>query len=151
LPRVAFVLTGTILVQGEDEMPDKLVGERILGAIELGELDLEVVPDSSAGNSMTSDVFEIVVRIGDDEFARVGVWKTASGGPVGNGAPHVQFDGRTVHVSSGDGMNGSFDIDCEFDAEAEEIANILDDRLNGEYDEIEVEIGNSTAFGLVHF
>jgi hypothetical protein len=118
-------------------------GAQLLSAIESGAFNVEIIPTSSPANPLATDLYELVMKVADQEFARVGVWKSSEGGVVGDGAPRISSDGTAVHVTAGDGMNGSFDVDCAYSTEAEEIANVLEDRLEAEYEGIEVEIGNS--------
>lgn len=114
--------------------------EHLQTTIEEGDIELKVFPYTSPSNPAASDMYEIAVRFGHHELGRVGVWKDASGGVEGDGAPRVRAVGTQVQITAGDGMNGSFDINCEFESQAEELARLLDERLTDEYDQIEVEI-----------
>jgi hypothetical protein len=86
-------------------------GNEILTAFESGDVILRIAPAPATVNPATPDAYEIVIEIEHQEFARLGVWKDGTGGTVGDGAPHTSFDETTVHVTAGDGMNGSFDIE----------------------------------------
>ena len=117
--------------------------EHVQGTIEEGDIELKIFPYTSPSNPAASNLYEIAVRVVDHEFGRVGVWKDATGGVEGDGAPHVRVVGTQVEVAAGDGMNGSFDIDCEFENQAEELAKLLDQLLTDKFNQIEVEITDS--------
>ena len=119
------------------------LSDRIVAAIESGTLEVDALPSTAPATSATTDIFEIVLTLSTEEIGRLGVWKTSEGGTFGEGAPRVLAVNKTVHVIAGDRMPGSFDIECEFETQAEQIADLLQERLQGAYDEIEVEIVNS--------
>lgn len=123
-------------------MPVNL-GDRIVAAIESGSFTVEAFPTTAPATSAETDIFEIVLTAAGEEIGRLGVWKTSSGGTFGEGAPRVLAVDKTVHVIAGDRMPGSFDVDCDFETQAEQIADLLQERLASAYDEIEVEIVNS--------
>ena len=114
--------------------------ERLRLTIDEEDIELKVFPYTSPSSPAAPDMYEIAVRIADHEFGRIGVWKDASGGVEGDGGPHVRALGAQVQVTAGDGMNGSFNVDCEFESQAEELAKLLDQQLTDKFDEIEVEI-----------
>ncbi|WP_373651523.1 MULTISPECIES: hypothetical protein [unclassified Schlesneria] len=117
--------------------------ERIITAIEAGSLEVHALPKLVPDTSAETEVFQIVLTLSGDEIARLGVWKTSSGGVFGDGAPRVNVMNKTIHVLAGDRMQGSFDIECELPTQAEEIAEALQEQLTNAYDEVEVEIVNS--------
>lgn len=119
------------------------LSDRLIAAIESGTLDVEALPQAPTPTSAETDIFAIVLKTAGEEVGRVGVWKTSSGGTFGEGAPRVLAVDKTVHVIAGDRMPGSFDIECHFATQAEDLADLLHERLRGAYDEIEVEIVNS--------
>ncbi len=115
--------------------------DRLLTAIDSGNLFSEVIPIESAANPSAHDLFAIVLMINEDVIARVGVWKNPPDKVTGNGAPRVHAEGSTVNVTAGERMSGSFSIECDFAGEAEEIAQVLRDTLESEYECIPSRIG----------
>lgn len=121
------------------------LADRVLKAIESHHLESESIPVDSAANPLAQDLFAILLRIGDEEIGRVGVWKIAPGGPIGEGAARVHANGSHVHITAGEGMPGSFSIDCEFAADAEEIAHALRERLDTEYQNLEIPLAGESS------
>lgn len=114
-------------------------GAQILLAIQSGRLQLDVVPEQPTSDPADTDLYDIVIRVGNAEFAKIGVWKSAAGGVSGDGRPKVNIEKNCVQVSAGQRLSGSFVIQCESKTEAETLGKILWEKLDDAYEAIEVD------------